>query len=270
MAMNACPACGRPIAAEDINIKEGVGLCRACGTLSRLSEIADQPLADATSLAKPPKGCWYEQQMGGGGAVYASLRSPGTAIGTLAVCLFWNGIVSVFVLVALSGLYTHFFGRLPPWFPAPGAGGSKSSSGGGNSGSEMSLGMTLFLCLFLTPFVIIGIGMFLAFLMSLLGRVEVVVSMGSGCVRTGFGPFNWTRRFDASKVKRVKAGQTSYAQNGRYKQLIQIESEDRTVSFGSTLRDQRREWMLGVLHLLLVANNKKGTRPLAAASVLRT
>ena len=247
MVTNTCPACGQPIATNDINMNEGVGLCRSCGKLSRLGEIAVQPEIDAKALATPPAGCSCDEQIGGDLVVRASLRSPGAAVGTLAVCLFWNGIVSVFVLIAIAGLYTNLVGPLPRWFPAPTSNGKN-----GSLGPNMPLGMTLFLCVFLIPFVVIGLGMFLAFLMCLVGRIEVVVTGTDGRVRTGFGPFNWTRRFDPSRVKRVVIAQTSYEQNGQRKPLIQIEA-DRTIKFGSLLPDERRAWMLGVLHLQLVA-----------------
>ena len=87
---------------------------------------------------------------------------------------------------------------------------------------------------------------------SVVNLSEVVVTGTDGRVRTGFGPFNWTRRFDPSRVKRVVIAQTSYEQNGQRKPLIQIEA-DRTIKFGSLLPDERRAWMLGVLHLQLVA-----------------
>jgi hypothetical protein len=264
MTANPCPVCGRSIPLDDINIKEGVGLCRGCGKLSRLADIADQPAVDPEALSRPPKGCIYEPQIGGGAIVRASLRSPGAALGTLAVCLFWNGITSIFVLLALSGLYVHFIGPLPKWFPAP-----TSKGEDGNLGSDMPLGMTLFLCIFLIPFVAIGFMMILAFLNSLMGRVEVIISMNEGRVRTGIGPFNWTRRFDASKVKRVATSQTRYVQNGQRKQLIEIEAEDRRVRFGSMLRDERRAWMLGVLHLLLVAPAKGGKAMAGISTMMR-
>ncbi len=63
----------------------------------------------------------------------------------------------------------------------------------------MPLGMNLFLCLFLTPFILVGAGLFFALLLSVAGRVEVVVSGPDGRVRTGVGPFRWTRRFAADQ-----------------------------------------------------------------------
>jgi hypothetical protein len=247
MMTNSCPACGQPIAQGDINMQEGVGLCRACGKLSRVGDIADQTSVGAKTLAIPPAGCSCDEPMGGGLVVRASLRSFGAAAGLLAVCLFWNGIVSIFVLTAAAGLYNHFIGPLPTWFPVPGS----------KSGRPTALGENLFLCIFLIPFVAIGTGMFLAFLTSLFGRIEMTVTGADGRIRTGFGPFNWTRRFDATKVTRVTLGQTTYQQNGQTKPVIRIEA-DRTVKFGSTLPDERRTWMLGVLHVLLVEKSAAG------------
>ena len=233
-------------------MKEGVALCRACGKISRLGDIADQPVVDANALATPPAGGSCEETYAGDRVDLESLRSPGAAVVTLAVCILWNGIVSVFVLIAIAGLYTHFMGPLPKWFPMP-----TSSGKNGNLGPNMPLSETLFLCVFLIPFVVVGFVMVLAFFTCLMGRVEVVVTASEGRVRTGFGPFNWTRRFDASRVTRVAAGQTRYEQNGRFKPLIQIEA-DRTVKFGSMLPDERRTWMISVLHVALVTKTKGG------------
>jgi hypothetical protein len=255
MTANVCPACGKTIAIDDINVPEGVGLCRACGKLSRLADIADQPVIDPKTLASPPPpGCSIEEIFGGGGGqiLRASLRSPGSAIGALAICLFWNGIVSIFLLFAIGGLYTNLVGPLPKWFPIPGSGGNK-----GNLGPNMGMGETLFLCIFLIPFVLIGLTFICAFLACLVGRIEVTLDATQGRVRTGFGPFNWTRRFDPAQVKRVAGGRTAYQVNDQNKPTIVIEA-DRTIKFGSTLPDHRREWLLAALHQLLIAKAKPG------------
>jgi hypothetical protein len=257
MTANVCPACGKTIAIDDINVREGVGLCRACGKLSRLADIADQPVIDPKALAAPPPpGCSIEETFGGGSGgggkiIRASLRSPGSAIGAGAICLFWNGIVSIFLLFAIGGLYTNLVGPLPKWFPIP-SGGSK-----GNLSGHMGMGETIFLCIFLTPFVLIGLMFLCAFLACLVGRIEVTLDAAQGRVRTGFGPFNWTRRFDPAQVKRVAGGRTAYQVNDQTKPTIVIEA-DRTIKFGSTLPDHRREWLLAALHQLLIAKAKLG------------
>lgn len=261
MVTNICPACGQPLAIDDINIKEGVGLCRACGKLSSLSAIAEVPSADPTQLAKPPEGCSFAEPMGGGLIVQASLRSIGGALGMLGACLFWNGIVSIFVLIAIAGLYTHLIGPLPHWFPLP--------SGKSGKPFDMPLGMTLFLCIFLIPFVTIGLILICTFFTMVMGRIEVSVNAGIGRVRTGFGPFNWTRKFDASKVTRVVDGMSSWSSNNQHKPVVQLETDGNVVKFGSMLTQRRREWMIGLLHILLVAPNKSARSKLGLSPVAR-
>jgi hypothetical protein len=246
--VNACPECGQPIAAADINMSQGVALCRACGKLWKLSEIADEPVADPSVITRPPAGCSYEASPSGATLVRATTRSFGGAIGTLAICLFWNGIVSVFVLMVIASFYIRLVGPLPEYFPAPTSQSNKSG--------PMSLGMAIFMCIFLTPFVVVGIGMILAFLMSVAGRVDVIVNGVDGRVRTAIGPFYWTKRFDASQVKRVGFGETKYKENGRSKELIEIETADRTARFGTMLSAERRQWMRTVLHIRLVRGGR--------------
>jgi hypothetical protein len=249
MTANVCPVCGKAIAIDDINVREGVALCRACGKLSRLAEVADTAPMDPRALASPPAGCSIDESMGGRRTLAVSLRSPGAAAGTLAFCLFWNGIVSIFVIIAIAGLYTNLVGPLPKWFPAPGQGGK------GNLGPSMGMGETLFLCIFLIPFVTIGFVMLCAFLTSVAGRIQVTIDPTRGRVRTGFGPFNWTRRFDPSNVTRVSTGRTSYQVNGQYKPVVVIEA-DRTIKLGSSLSEARRDWLLAALHELLIVKSK--------------
>ena len=200
MTENPCPECGEPIPAESINIEEGVALCPNCGRLSRLSEVVERRPPMVETLDQPPKGCEI-LHLGREVLARASLRSlPGFA-GSLFFALFWNGITSVFVLVALAGLYTNLIGPLPAWFPAP------------DMDDGMSLGMTLFLCVFLTPFVVIGLGMIGAVLLNLVGRVEVRISETEGIVRTGVGFLTWNRRFDPNQVRHVEAGVTAWQTN---------------------------------------------------------
>ncbi|MBX3402104.1 MAG: hypothetical protein KF699_01700 [Phycisphaeraceae bacterium] len=248
----ACP-CGQDIPIADINVAEGVALCRGCGKLSRLMDLAT-PLEEAAAIeaanAEPPKGCRIDD-LGGQVVLVASARSLTTAGPLLFFAAFWISIVSVFVLIAIAGLWTNFVGPIPSWFPAPAA---NNGSGGSNNsiGSGMPLGMTLFLCVFLIPFVTIGLGVLCAALVALLGRVEVRLRGPDGAVFTGIGPIGWRRRFDASRVKAVKFAESSVETNGKRQKLIAIEGEEKTVKFGSVLTDQRRVWLAGALKTVLM------------------
>lgn len=249
MAMNLCPACGEPIAMADINVQEGVGLCRSCGKLSRLKEIVEQgdaavPVADLS----PPSGCSCDEQPGGV-VIVARHRDTAMTLGTLFICLFWNGIVSVFVLIAAAGVYTHLFGPLPGWFPVP------RESNGNNLGPGSSWGTTLFLCIFLLPFVACGILFFVAFATSLLGRVEVFLRDQEGRVSIRVGPLSWRRKFDVARVTGVGLGKSGYQANNQCRPVIELQA-GRTLKFGSLLPADRRGWMIAVLRSHLMRRPK--------------
>ncbi len=233
-----CPTCKRPLTSEQINVAQGVAWCADCNTLSRLVDLLNLAEIDV-QLDQVPSGCTIRDD-GHEIHIRASTRSIGGALGCLAIALFWNGIVSVFVLVAIAGLWTNLVGPIPDYFPAPDM-----------DGDPMSLGMTLFLCVFLTPFVVIGSGMIAMVFLSLLGRVDVRISGERGSVFTGVGFLGWTRRFTPSKVTRVDIGETAWKQNDQAKPIIKVEADD-TVKFGSQLTEVRRNWLRSVLHVLLL------------------
>ncbi|MBX3405929.1 MAG: hypothetical protein KF869_04105 [Phycisphaeraceae bacterium] len=247
----ACP-CGQDIPIADINVAEGVALCRGCGKLSRLMDLAT-PLEEAAAIeaanAEPPKGCRIDD-FGGQVVLVASARSLTTAGPLLFFAAFWISIVSVFVLIAIAGLWTNFVGPIPTWFPSPFASGG--SGGTSSAGQGMPLSMTLFLCVFLIPFVAVGMGVLGAALVAMAGRVEVRLRGPDGAVFTGIGPIGWRRRFDAASVKAVKFVESSVETNGKRQKLIGIETEHKTVKFGSVLTDQRRAWLGGALKTVLM------------------
>ena len=119
-------------------------------------------------LNHPPKGAWYVND-GGGTIIGATNRSLVTAFGLLFFALFWNGIVSVFVLVAISGTLHLLHVPQPDWFPAPKM-----------NGSDMGVGAVLFLWVFLTPFITIGLFVAGSCLNCLFGRTEVKVAAMQG------------------------------------------------------------------------------------------
>jgi len=167
--------------------------------------------------------------------------------------LFWNGIVSVFVVVALAGLYTNLIGPLPQWMPSPKMDQGKPEV----NGEPMGLGETLFLCLFLTPFVTVGSGLIIATLLSWIGKVEVVIQEMGSYVSTGIGPLVWKRRFHALDVKSIKIGQSSISSNDQSQKLITL-TADRLIQFGTMLPEDRLVWMKVVLQeLLLYAGEKR-------------
>jgi hypothetical protein len=237
-----CPVCDALITSDVINIKEGVALCPGCGKLSRLSELNTSGRSIAEILAQPPAGCSIVSD-GQRVTATVSLRSLAGFLFPAGFALFWNSITSVFVLIDVVG-------PLPNWFPAPGLKDGKPEMNGG----PMDLGMTLFLCVFLIPFVTVGIGMAGAAIMNLIGKVEVVIDEFDSYVATGFAFLRWKKRFDPREVQAVEFGSTPWQSDGGSNRLIEIKA-NRSVKFGSMLHSDRMEWLRAVLWQTLLPQN---------------
>jgi hypothetical protein len=255
--LQRCPACDNVLTAETINIKEGVALCPKCGKLSRLSELTYSDRSIQEILSKPPAGCSIIA-LDHGVIARASLRSVSGFIFPALFALFWNGVISLFVSQAIAGLYANLIGPVPEWFPSPGLKDGMPQMNGG----PMDLGMTLYLCLFMIPFVTIGIGMASLAIMNLIGKVEVAIDELEANIATGFGIFVWRRRFDPREVRSVNFGETAWRSNGGANAIIELVC-DRTIKFGSMLQADRMEWLRVVLKELLLHNetNRSSSLP---------
>src|SRR5690606_20440587 len=144
---------------------------------------------------------------------------------------------SVLGVLVVRGLYQNLVGPLPEWFPAP------------NGDEEMPLGKVLSLCLLLVPFVLAGAVLIWVALAHAIGRIEVIIDRHVARIRTGFGAFNWTRRFDPRKVESVVISYQDSRNN--YQELIEVRA-DRNVRFGTMLTVVRRKWLCDVLQARLL------------------
>ena len=244
MLTPTCSKCHRAIPAVDVNVANDVAFCRSCNLAHKLSGLVHGTELDANiDLTRPPAGAWYRSS-GMGAIIGATHRSLGGALGALAVSLFWNGIVSVFVALALSATLHHLHVPVPHWFPAP-----KMNH------STMGVGMTIFLWLFLTPFILIGLAMIAAFLSSLAGRTEALIHRTQGVVFTGIGPLGWRRRFDTQSVKETRIDDRRWRDSdgdSRRKTQIVIEMNDgKQIKFGSMLREDRMKFLAAALRKAL-------------------
>lgn len=232
---NLCPKCGKALTADQMNLAEGVALCPGCGELSRLSDVAGSLRLSTGILRRPPRGCWIRDR-GDEIVVHASLRSFAGFLGVLLVTLFWNGLVSIFVLSAVQGLYVNLVGPVPAWFPGP------------EMDEPQTLGGSIFLCVFLIPFVLIGLLLGGFAIMCAFGKVEARLSGMEAQVRTGTGPFVWRRRFDPAAVEGIEVRAT----NAAHAHETIVIAGDTTVEFGGLLTDERRDWMRAALYVLLL------------------
>lgn len=247
MITPTCPKCRREIPADDINVSKDVAFCRNCNLAHQLSELNRGAELDAgVDFNRPPAGTWYRKD-GLGLSIGASHRSLGMAVGTLAVALFWNGIVSVFVSLALASTLQHFGISQPHWFPAPRM-----------NGSAMGVGMTIFLWLFLTPFIAIGLAMIAAFFSALAGRTEVRLgnSNAEGILFTGIGPVGWRRRFDPRNVKDVRIDDQRWRDSDgdrrRKTQIVMETREGKELKLAGSLPEERRKFLAAALRKALL------------------
>ena len=237
MPTPTCPRCRRTIASDDINVAKDVAYCRDCNQSYPLSDLTHGSATRVNvDLQHPPKGAWYTSDASGT-VIGATNGSLGGVAGLLFATLFWNGIVSIFVAGALASTLHHLHVPLPDWISQP------KMKGGG----DMSVGMTIFLWLFLIPFITIGLYLAGTFLSTLFGRTEVRITGSQGTAFTGIGPLGWKRRFEPSQVKSVRSYETRNS-NGSTTETILLETrEGKPIKLGSLLTDKRRQFLLGAL-----------------------
>jgi hypothetical protein len=227
-----------------VNVANDIAYSRGCNLSHKLSELTQGADLDTDlDLNNPPAGAWYRSD-GTESTIGATHRSLGVAIGALAISLFWNGIVSVFILVAIAGSLRNLGIPVPHWFPATNM-----------NGSPMGEGMTIFLWIFLTPFILIGLVMIGAFLSALGGRTEVRISTSEGVIFTGIGALGYRRRFDASGVKQVRIDDRQWRDSDgdrRRKTCIIVETrEGKQIKLGTMLTPERRKFVAVALRRLL-------------------
>jgi hypothetical protein len=238
-----CPKCKGVIPSEDVNVANDIAFCRRCNAANRLSDLTLGVVVDeAVDASRPPAGTWFRRD-GAGTVIGSTHRSVGQALGLLFVCLFWNGIVSVFVLLALGSTLHHLGVPLAHWFPGPG------------SKSNLPVGMTIFLWLFLTPFLLVGAAMLSAFLSALGGRTELKIE-GDQCVLfTGIGPVGLRKRFLRSDVRDVRIEDKRWRDSdgdSRRNTNIVIQTTEKAIKLGSMLTPERRQFVAGCAKKQLV------------------
>jgi hypothetical protein len=233
-----CPGCKRVIPSEDINVAKDIAFCRVCNLSHELSALTTGVVVDPdVDLSRPPPGTWFRRESGGP-VIGATHRSLGQAFGLLLFTLFWNGIVSVFVAFAFASTLRHLGIPVPHWFPTP-----------SGKGSIMPVGMTIFLWLFLMPFIAVGAAMLATFLSCLAGRTELRVAGGEAVLFSGIGSIGFRKRFKASDVKTVriedKRWRDSDGDSRRKTQIVIETMSGKPINFGSMLAPERRLFVAG-------------------------
>jgi hypothetical protein len=163
----------------------------------------------------------------------------------LGFSAFWNGIVSVFVALAVSSTISHLGIKPPGWMPTPIM-----------NGGAMGVGMTIFLWLFLTPFILVGLAMLCGFVMCLGGRTEVHLRDWQGEIFSGIGPIGRRRAFKTETVKDVriedKQWRDSDGDRRRSTEILIEMTEGKPLKFGSSLAEDRRQFMAAAIRNALL------------------
>lgn len=228
-----CPHCKQVIASEDVNVANDIAFCRNCNLSCSLSGMTlGTPINENVDFNSPPAGCWFRQEPDAT-IIGSTHRSLGQALPLLFFCLFWNGIVSVFVGFAAASTLHHLGLALPKSFPL-------------FKGDSIPLPMTIFLWLFLTPFIAIGLLLLGTFLSSLGGQTELRIASGDAVLFSGIGPLGFRKRFLASDVRDVRIEDKRWRDsdgNSRRNTQIIIETGAKPIKFGSLLTPERRQFV---------------------------
>jgi len=172
-----CKGCGQEIPADDVNIATGLAKCRGCNAVFEFSaQVEKQGRAEREPVPMPKNLVVAE----GPGSLTVVRKWKAGSLGFffLAFALFWNLIVSVFVVATL-------FGPGATW-----------------EGTDQKVSPS-FMWLFLTPFILVGFGMGYAALALLFNRTRV--SIEGDQVEVIHRPFRWfgNRRLDAREINQL-------------------------------------------------------------------
>lgn len=227
-----------------MNVANDVAFCRPCNQVWKLSGLASDLIPDASlDLSHPPEGTWHAST-GLGTVVGASHRSIPTAVGTLFFALFWNGILSVFLVVNIASTLNHFGLQSPGWLPTP------RFQGG------TPWGMTLFLWFFLTPFIAVGALLIAGVASAIAGRTELLVRPSEGVVFSGIGSLGRRQRFNPALVKDVRLEERRWRDSDgdarRKSEVVLTLQDGKELRFGTALPPERRRFMAAAARQILL------------------
>jgi hypothetical protein len=205
-----CPKCRNKISLEDINVSTDVVLCRRCGETWKYSELLEEGVFLEMDLGNPPKGVWFKQNPPNGFEVGTTTRSF-LALFLIPFMCFWSG-------GSLGGIYgTQIVHHKFDW--------------------RMSAFGIPFL---IGTFFLGGVSM-----MSVFGKTLIRVEGDNGLLFTGVGSIGWCRRFKWSDITSIRTTEGRGSKGSVYQQITLYGKK--TYNFASSLREDRRKFMIGAL-----------------------
>lgn len=194
MIAPTCPQCKQIIPSNEINVLEDVAHCPDCKLSHSFVDIIKSFYLNQVDLNAPPAGM-QRLTLGSETMLTASHRSLKNFVGVimgLVIGVFWNSLVTLFI-----------------W-------------------SMLKEGVPIFMWLFLTPFILIGLiiigAVFWGFFMLIGGKTVVRVSPEQASVFTGVGFIGRLQHFDPKLVKAVYIGEglDKASQNGQVEISLKI------------------------------------------------
>lgn len=175
-----CRGCTLPIPADDVDIKSGLAKCRSCNAVFPFGDQVDRKAKPERPPVPMPRNIVVTK---GPHALSILRKWKWSAIGGffLVFALFWNSIVSVFVFLAASGAEFK-----------------------GDDGTPAS---PTFLWVFLTPFIMVGLGTGYGALGLLLNRTYIHVDKKSLTVRHRPMPWPGRHTLDATRINQLYCSQ---------------------------------------------------------------
>ena len=242
-----CPACDHHIQKEELNITEGVALCAECGLISRLSDLNFLKNKPSNSLNKTPRKIKITSNRRTL-KIKISLFSFIHLLGSLFATLFWNGIVSLFLCLAVAAVCFNTIGYVPDWLPVLGLEDGKPIM----NDKVMGPGMTIFICLFLTPFVAIGLYLLNHTLLRLCGSTTITLDRNQSSVSTGIWFLRLKKSFHPKEIKSIKIA-LSKSSNENESYLIEMTTKAyKKINFGRLLNDSQQEWLVTTLKQIII------------------
>ncbi len=178
---NAAPTAMRRLPLKTLTSKRELPFALNVATIKAFS-VNVSGLSIAEILAKPPSGCSIHSD-GQRVTFTASFTIHRRFSGSGGFCFVLERHSFGFSVDCHRGALHEFDWTAPALVSGPRDERWKT----GNDDRPMDLGMTLFLCVFLIPFVTVGIGMTVAAVVNLIGKVEVIIDEFDTYVATELG-----------------------------------------------------------------------------------
>ncbi|MDC1067579.1 hypothetical protein OAQ99_00315 [Candidatus Kapabacteria bacterium] len=214
-----CPKCNSGIKSEYINIQSDIARCSACNNVFVISESLNSTFDYNFNIQDSPNGTWIISDYNNT-TIGASTRSA-IAFFLVPFMLIWSG-------ASIGGIY----------------------------GSQIyNAKFDLLLSLFGIPFLIGSIIFWSLALMSIWGKVEITLNSQGGKIFKGIGKVGLKKRFDWADISKISE-KSSHFRNSKRGTSIFFEGAKR-ISFGSTLNDERRYYLISAIRKTISDNGWK-------------